>query len=370
MKVWKPFFEQRGSIAIMVAVSAVVLLGIAAFVIDFGFTWVTTNELQNAADAGALAGAGALGHYYCPATDPKNPCLSPAMLKAITIGDAEPIARPVVRDVVGKNYAATVALAIDDGDIEVGWWDPAPKTFSATYTGDPAEYSPPNAVRVRTRRDTTTNTPIQTFLGNIFGVASINLSKPATAALTGIGKVEPGGLEPLALSEQHECKDVITLQKTKASCAGWTGFFGNTNTKDMGILIDGIRTGSIESPQVMVSDSLNFTGGVTAATFNAFYNLWMVKKDPVTGIWRVLLPVYEDSGTCDNPTKSLPIKGFASMDISKVDCTASDPKEPYKNCAPGKEDIVEGRIACGMIDPGRGGGGEFGTVGSIPGIVQ
>jgi hypothetical protein len=370
MQVRKRLSNQQGAVAIMVAVSAIVLLGIAAFVIDFGFTWVTTNELQNAADAGALAGAGALGHYYCPATDPDNPCLSPATMKATTVGDVEPIARPVVRDVVGKNYAATVALAIDDGDIEVGWWDPDPKTFSATYTGDPAKYSPPNAVRVRTRRDTTTNAPIKTFLGNIFGVANINLSKPATAALTSIGKVEPGGLKPLALSEQHMCDDVIKLQNTTTSCAGWTGFFGDTNTKDMGTLIDGIRMGTAESPEVTVGDALNFTGGVTAATFNAFYNLWMAEKDAATGIWRVLLPVYEDSGTCDNPNKSIPIKGFATMDISKVDCTASDPKEPYKTCSPGSEDVVEGKIACGIVDPGRGGGGEFGTVGSIPGLVQ
>jgi Putative Flp pilus-assembly TadE/G-like len=370
MKLGKLLSEQRGGVAIIVAVSVIVLLSVAALVIDIGYGFVVNNQLQNAADAGALAGARALGNYYCPATDPDNPCLSPATMKATTVSDVEPVARAVVTDIVGKNYAAKVALAIDDGDIEVGWWDLDAKTFSATYTGDPAEYSPPNAVRVRTRRDTTTNTPLQTFLGNILGVANINLSKQATAALTGIGEVEPGGLIPLALSEQHECKDVIKLQKTTTSCSGWTGFFGDTNTKDMGTLIDGIRTGTTESPEIKVGDSLNFTGGVTAATFNAFYNLWMVKKDPATGIWRVLLPVYEDSGTCNNPNKSIPIKGFATMDISKVDCTASDPKEPYKTCSPGKEDIVEGIIACGIIDVGRSGGGEFGTAGYIPGLVQ
>lgn len=373
MQVRKRLSDQQGAVAIMVALSAIVLLGIAAFVIDFGYSWVTTNELQNAADAGALAGARALGHYYCP--DPANPdpekrCLPPATVKATTMSDVAPAARAAVKDVVGMNYAATVALAIDDGDIEVGWWDLDAKTFSATYTGDPAKYRPPNAVRARTRRDTTTNGPIQTFLGNIFGVANINLSKPATAALTSIGKVEPGGLIPLALSEQHKCDDVIKLQKTTTSCAGWTGFFGDTNTKDLGTLIDGIRTGTMASPEVTVGDSLNFTGGVTSATFNAFYNLWMVKKDPSTGIWQVLLPVYEDLGSCDNPNKSLPIKGFATMDISKVDCTASDPKEPYKTCSPGKQDVVEGKIACGIIDEGRGGGGSFGTLGSIPGLVQ
>ena len=56
MCVRKIVSEQKGAVAIMVAVSFIVLLGMAAFVIDFGYSWATTNELQNAADAGALAG--------------------------------------------------------------------------------------------------------------------------------------------------------------------------------------------------------------------------------------------------------------------------------------------------------------------------
>src|SRR5919108_694149 len=101
MKLWKKFREQDGAVAIMVAVSAIVLLGFAAFVI--------------------------------------------------------------------------------------GTWNGQTRAYNPNAT-------PPNAVRVRTRRDSTTNGPIQTFLGGIFGVTSISLAKPATAALTGLGSVSKGDI--------------------------------------------------------------------------------------------------------------------------------------------------------------------------------
>src|SRR5919108_792360 len=103
MKLWEENRQQEGAIAIIVALSAVVLLGIAAFVIDFGYTWVTTNELQNAADAGALAGARALGKFYCPETDPANPCKSKAEQDSTTIADVQTSIQTAVENVVNQN---------------------------------------------------------------------------------------------------------------------------------------------------------------------------------------------------------------------------------------------------------------------------
>ncbi len=52
--------EQRGAVAIIVAFLMFVLLGFAAFAVDFGYLYGVKNELQNAADAAALAGASVL----------------------------------------------------------------------------------------------------------------------------------------------------------------------------------------------------------------------------------------------------------------------------------------------------------------------
>ncbi len=52
--------SERGAILIFVAITIVVLMGFAAFVIDKGVFWMSRAQAQNAADAGALAGAASL----------------------------------------------------------------------------------------------------------------------------------------------------------------------------------------------------------------------------------------------------------------------------------------------------------------------
>ena len=52
--------SERGAILIQVGVAILVLIAFAMFVVDYGVLWVSRNQAQNAADAGALAGAMAL----------------------------------------------------------------------------------------------------------------------------------------------------------------------------------------------------------------------------------------------------------------------------------------------------------------------
>ena len=52
--------NRKGSVIILLTFSLFVILGIAALVIDLGMLYAARNELQNAADAGALAGAAML----------------------------------------------------------------------------------------------------------------------------------------------------------------------------------------------------------------------------------------------------------------------------------------------------------------------
>lgn len=49
--------RQQGAVAIIVAISLVVLIGMLGLVLDLGHLYVTKSELQNAADAAALSGA-------------------------------------------------------------------------------------------------------------------------------------------------------------------------------------------------------------------------------------------------------------------------------------------------------------------------
>jgi putative Flp pilus-assembly TadE/G-like protein len=56
----RPGNGERGAILIQLALASVVLCGFCGLVIDYGVLWVARAQAQNAADAGALAGATAL----------------------------------------------------------------------------------------------------------------------------------------------------------------------------------------------------------------------------------------------------------------------------------------------------------------------
>ena len=49
--------SERGAILVQVAISLLVLMGLSTFVIDYGVLWLSRGQAQDAADAGALAGA-------------------------------------------------------------------------------------------------------------------------------------------------------------------------------------------------------------------------------------------------------------------------------------------------------------------------
>src|SRR5262245_60695961 len=49
--------DDRGAIMIHVALALLALIAFSTFVIDMGVMWVSRRQAQNAADAGALAGA-------------------------------------------------------------------------------------------------------------------------------------------------------------------------------------------------------------------------------------------------------------------------------------------------------------------------
>src|SRR5690348_9029141 len=52
--------SERGAIALHVLIGMLALIGFLAFTADYGVMWVGRREAQNAADAGALAGAVAM----------------------------------------------------------------------------------------------------------------------------------------------------------------------------------------------------------------------------------------------------------------------------------------------------------------------
>ena len=150
--------DRQGTIIIWTAISMVVLIGFLAFSIDFGNLVLTESELQNAADAGALSGARALGGG-----------------REATIEAARVWAE--------KNSSGVDDVKIKtDEDIELGTWD----FDNATFTPIPADSTKrANAVRVTCRLAAARGNPVKLFFAPILGVENADVSAVAIAVSGG-----------------------------------------------------------------------------------------------------------------------------------------------------------------------------------------
>lgn len=403
--------QQEGAAAVTLGLLMIVLVGFAALSIDVGYLMVTRNELQNVADAAALAAARKLGNNYenmtkdeqlaytCETVEFSMPC-SDIIVVAQEAGIA--------------NRAGQLNIEIKDSDIFIGVWDylnndPAIDSFTAQNAN-------PKAVRVIARRDDLANNPITTFLAGVLGIDTLAVSAVATAALNGQGTAAEGELElPIGIDGQFfedggDCGDKIKFSPTPDSCAGWTTFDEGSNVPNLKALLDG----TVTNPTANVGDYFNYIGGDLAT---AFTNLLLAYRDngydikadgspvlldPATGepktgaldaevydeavpllnpedgtqlyypqlpgepqpleprnkhVWPSTVVVYAPNA-CANPQGSLETIGFAKIKLEDV------LDVPVKT--------IIGTLECDSFsdEATRGGGGAFGTFGTIPNLVQ
>jgi Flp pilus assembly protein TadG len=414
MNTWKRLSNQEGAVAILVAVCAVVLLSLAAFVIDGGFGLVTRNELKNVADAAALAGTRVLGVIYSK--------MPPAEQQTYNLADHPDDRQGIinaVQGVAGQNTAGGQSIVINEADIRIGDWgrwddagnpdDTKPHSLKVTDTT-------PDAVEVTARRDETVPTgPISTFLARIMGVDSLNVTSTSantqsapttvmrpTAALTGIPKVDPGDIDiPVGISKSwftgDFCNDYIKFYPTSGTggCAGWTSFNLNPNAHNLrDVILEQMPPfGTYQAPGLEIctaasdpDSSFEFMGGNVVTALQAFGDLYKANsvcsvgtptpcadgtckdtrcKELTCGgqcVWETLVPVY-DAPCGDNPSGLICIVGFATVKITNV-------KVPPDTPDPGAQ-VIEGTVQCNLVEPDlRGGGADYGTKGAIPGLVQ
>ena len=124
--------QRRGAVIVLFALAVVALLGMVAFAIDTGYIFTVNTELQRAADAGALAGAGML----VQGTD---------------------VAEDATREYVIANIVGAREVKESEIEVETGHWDPETRSFSASGIQ-------PSAIKVTVVRN---DQPL--FFGRIFG---------------------------------------------------------------------------------------------------------------------------------------------------------------------------------------------------------
>jgi Flp pilus assembly protein TadG len=396
--------NQHGVSAVVVAFALATLLGIAALGIDVGYLYSTRNELQNSADAAALAATRKLGTIYQTLTPEEQQTYVCDQTTKTTIVK---VAKEVAEEKDGDDK---VTFAINAEDVVIGIWDGSTHTLTPTL-------NQPDAVSVIARRDSSTNGPVTTFFAAVFKIFGGNLdtvgiTADATAALTGKGETIPGELElPIGIShyfflDGNFCNEYVKFYPTNDpdSCAGWTSFeYDPANDKTLRDILNEL----LDSPATSTSEPtvFNFIGGALSnPTFDALLTLFQqkgydinddgepVKLDadgnPVLGAlndetdgtvplkddaeiqllypdgtprnkheWPTTVVVY-DWDDCSNPNKPIEILGYSEILLTDV------------LNAPDK--FVKGKVLCNLYEEDniRGGGGSFGIKGSIPGLVE
>jgi len=323
--------NRRGTVAIIIATSTVAFVGLAALAIDLSHLFVVRNELQNAADAGALAGARFL--YDNNGTAVNATANSVAYNAAIA------------------NRSETAPVEVrwsggNDGDIQRGHWCFATRTFTPNGSLLPVnlwdtsteelDANPNfiNAIRVRTRRE---DRPAASFLAGIFGIKNFVLSTDAIAYIGFAGTLAPLEVDqPIAICSQSILFDgkysctvgrMINSGKLVAAheTAGWTDYnqvnpcHGGTNASDVRSLVCG--EGNPEP--IILRSPVATNGGEIASAFKKFRDCW-ASKTGKTKPWKLTLLVIDcpdnNVGPCER------VAGVVTLDIVWITGEGEDPK--------------------------------------------
>lgn len=165
--------RREGGTAMVTVVGALAsLIAVSALAIDVGLIWTARNQLQNVADAAALAGAATMIDLSGP---------------SVTLASSD----AAIADIAGRHSAvATASVAIDPGDVTYGSWDPVSRSFDgAVDLSDPDQVS---AVSVAARLDGGPNSPVPAFMSRILGRNAFDVGADATAYLGFAGSAAPG----------------------------------------------------------------------------------------------------------------------------------------------------------------------------------
>ena len=331
--------DQSGVVVILVAILMFVFLGIAVLAIDLSNLYVVRNELQNAADAGALAGARFL---YNDDGTAVNPGANQIAYDAATANRALAMTGAIAVDV---NWAGG-----NIGDVQRGHWSFATRTFTANDSLLPVDLwnvstedldTDPdfiNAVRVEARRQAT---PAASFFARILGHENFELSADAVAYIGFAGSLRPEDVDqPIAI-----CRQAITNTDGDYTCnTGRMIDSGGGATHNSGAWTNFSQpcaTASASSVRPMVCgggnpDLISFGGGMGTVggmqndVYSDLRDCWLnvsLDRDSrgyPTEPWGLTLPVVDCPG--NNPGPCSEVVGTVTLDVLWIKQPSADPQ--------------------------------------------
>jgi hypothetical protein len=349
--------HQDGAIVVVLAVSLTVLVGFGALAIDSGFQGLLRTQLQNIADASALAGALSLD---------------------LSVGGIERSRRDAVW-FAGANQLAGQSYTLENDEFEAGVWNWSTETFSHD-TSDAARVN-----AVRTSPKYTVKPILMNALSPELNLEGRAVSIAARAPISGgcalpiaIPSCEFAGKSPAEI-----CGMDLIFNADGADSAGWASL-GSHSPSAASVLsgIDEASDGSCESGgnSNIDSDTLTLNNGsltnalkaVTSAIENSSTNWnWetlgsLPARDPKSSIrlsrygntLEGLLYVYEDPNNC-NGTKfngQVSLSGYAKAVLYDTVDTGNVSQRKIK-----------ARISCGSSasNPGSATAGFYGVLGEV-----
>lgn len=327
--------EQRGAVLVVVALLLLVLLGFAALAVDIGHLAVVKNELQNAADAGALAGASQL--YYRQAPD------NPSPEDPNNVGRINPGANAAAEAAAEKNSSVNVAVEVtldgdNGGDVQRGHWSFWERKFYpldtldpiavGNYTDDQLDHmdgqggNPAfvNAVRVTTHRK---DTLAPAFFSKIFDYTGFEMEAEAIAYLGYGGTFEPGDFDwPIAICEEsildpdgnYQCGQVRLINssaKSTSNTGGWTNYSADcvdnvsaSNIRDIFSYQNATNNDCDGSNNNFIDGTISVGGGEIDVSFTDmmqcgdFDSNGSIRDQP----WKLTMPVVDCDGTSGSGT--------------------------------------------------------------------
>lgn len=252
--------SRRGSVALIIAIVLLVLVGAAALVVDLGYARLVQSQLQSAADASALGGVRLL--------DGTNEGLAAARAAALSVASL--------------NQANGDAVVLDpnegnalDGDVCLGVWDADARSF--TPSDDANEV---NAIQVIARNDNLT--PLLSrvaFQTDQLGAAARSIA--TLRARMGAGRVPyyipfalPGCLWDEYSDPQLE-DQIFTLSPAGMDNTGWATVGGHPSASWISSHLDSIgpcmeawqATGEISDDCAVASteETVGLSNGMTTA---------------------------------------------------------------------------------------------------------
>jgi Flp pilus assembly protein TadG len=330
--------DREGATLVFVALSMVALLSVAGLAIDVGYAFAVKAELQNAADAAALAGARLL--YTSDGT-------------AVNTG-----ADAVATNWAMRNQAEQLTVTVES--VERGHWRFSDRTFKP----DDTDTDPPNlrrtaaelddlmefvnAVRVTTRRTADGSGNLrQPFFAGIFGAGAFVVRATAVAYIGYAGSLAPGeAQEPFAVARQALLQgdaystDVGRMLTPNAgeTSAAWTNFTQPCSGAASDFSVFSRIGGAGNDQAMMLGQNVETTTAISSFTARAFRMLWRGQYALDTNgdgypdrPWRLTLPVVDSIGSCGQLVGAVDVDvlwvtSSSTFSMSRYPTTMYDPR--------------------------------------------